>query len=235
MDLLAIRTEIRGTLDDATGATASQQLWSDIELNGYVNEAEEVFCREIPLLIDSSTVQDGDSVPLCQITTADGTQDYAISDRIVKVKRAKVSGESQPLVKADIDLMDSKDPQWDNVTSDYRATPLRWLLDRETGKITFVRCPDDIYTVNLTVQRLPLVELSADDDVPEINSRIHRLLFTYILHKAYMKRDVETYSERKAADYMRLHLIDLEKARIEMDRLGNSNRVVGVVGQANEA
>ena len=132
MTLLEIRTEIRGTLDDAIGATASQQIWSDVEINGYANEAEDVFCREIPLLIDSSTVQDADSIPLCQITTADGTQNYAISDRIVKIKRAKISGEPDPLVKADVPLMDGLDSYWDDTAAASRQTPRRYLLDKET-------------------------------------------------------------------------------------------------------
>ena len=228
MTLLEIRTEIRGTLDDDIGATASQQIWSDVELNGYINEAEDVFCREIPLLIDSSTAQDADSIPLCQIATVAGTQNYAISDRIVEIRRVKIVGQANTLDKADVPLMDGIDSYWDDTAAANRKTPTRYLLDKETGKITLVRCPDAVYTVNMIVQRLPLAQMAANDDVPEINSRVHRLLFTYILHKAYMKRDVEAYSERKASDYMRLHLVDLEKARVETVRQTTSNRVVGI-------
>lgn len=228
MTLLEIRTVIRGKLDDDIGATASQQVWSEGELTEYINDAVEVFCRELPLLIDSSTVQDAASVPLCLITTVDGTQDYALSDRVVDVERVKISGEPRPLDKGDVDLMDSIDPSWDDVSAEARQTPRRYLLDRETDKISFVRCPDDVYTVNLTVWRLPLVPLVADSSVPEIGSRFHRLLYSYILHLAYMNRDVEAFSEIKAADHMRLHLIDLEKARKEIDKKRNSRRNVGI-------
>jgi hypothetical protein len=228
MDLLGIRTDVRGELDDAVGATESQQLWKDSELNGYTNEAVDVFCREIPLIIDSSTAADDDSIALCQITTEDGTQDYALSPKVVAIRRAKVSGELRPLVEAEMDLLDKNDSYWDDVSEKYRQTPLYYLLGRETDKLTLIRCPDDIYTVNLTVQRLPLVDLAADGDVPEISSAYHRLLFSYIKYKAYMKRDVETFSERKAGAEYKQHLIDLEKARVDVMRKITSRRVVGI-------
>ena len=228
MNLLEIRTNIRVSLDDDVGATESQQLWTDTELNGYINEAVEVFCRELPLIIDSSTAADGDSIALCQITTVDGTQDYALSSKVVSIKRAKISGEVRPLVETEMDLMDKNDSYWDDVSAEYRATPLYYLLGKETDKLTLIRCPDDIYTVNLTVQRLPLVDLVEDDNVPEISSGYHRLLLSYILFKAYNKRDVETYSERKATGYRRDHMDDLEKARIDIMRKVTSKRVVGI-------
>lgn len=228
MNLLEIRTNIRGSLDDDVGATESQQLWKDTELNGYASEAVDVFSRELPLIIDSSTAADGDGDNLCQITTVAGTQDYALSSKVVSIRRAKISGESTPLIEADVDIMDKNDSLWDDLTASSRQTPKRWLLDKETDKITLVRCPDDIYTVNLTVQRLPLVDLSADEDIPEISKGYHRLLLSYILFKAYSKRDVETYSERKASGYKKDHLDDLEKARIDVMRRTTSKRVVGI-------
>ena len=228
MNLLEIRTDVRGSLDDNVGATESQQLWTDAELNGYTNEAVEVFCREIPLIIDSSTAADGDSIALCQITTEDGTQDYALSPKVVAIRRAKISGESRPLFETDVDVIDKQDSYWDDVSENYRQTPLYYLLGKETDKFTLVRCPDDIYTVNLTVQRLPLVDLADDDNVPEINGSYHRLLLSYIRYKAYMKRDVETFSERKAGSEWSQHLIDLEKARVDVMRKVTSKRVVGI-------
>ena len=228
MNLLEIRTDIRGNLDDDVGATESELLWKDAELNGYINEAVEVFCRELPLIIDSSTSTDGDSIALCQITTADGTQDYALSPKVVAIRRAKVSGELRPLVETEMDLLDKNDSYWDDVSENYRQTPLYYLLGRETDKLTLIRCPDDIYTVNLTVQRLPLVDLAADDDVPEINSSYHKLLFSYIRYRAYMKRDVETFSERKAGLEKAQHIDDLEKARIDVMIKVTSKRSVGI-------
>ena len=222
MTLLEIRTNIRGSLDDSIGATASQQLWSNVELNGYINEAVEVFCRELPLIIDSSTVA------VCQITTVDGTQDYALSPKVVAIRRAKISGELRPLFETDMDAMDQQDPYWDDVSAIYRQTPLYYLLGKETDKFTLVKCPDDIYTVNLTVQRLPLVDLVDDGDIPEISSAYHRLLFSYIRYKAYMKRDVETFSERKAGSEWSQHLIDLEKARIDVMRKVTTRKTVGI-------
>lgn len=228
MTLFEIRTEIRGSLDDAVGATESQQLWPDAELNRNTNEAVDVFCRELPLIIDSSTATDGESIALCQITTVDGTQDYALSPKVVSIMRAKVSGETSPLVKTEMDLMDRDDSYWDDVSSSYRKKPLYYLLGKETDKLTLIRCPDDIYTVNLTVQRLPLVDLVDDGDIPEISSNYHRLLLSYILFKAYSKRDVETFSERKAAGYKKEHLDDLEKARVDIMRRTTSRRSVGI-------
>ena len=228
MNLLEIRTDIRGSLDDAVGATESQQLWKDAELNGYANEAVEVFCRELPLIIDSSTATDDDTIALCQITTAAGTQDYTLSPKVVAIRRAKVSGELRPLVETEMDLIDREDSYWDDVSENYRATPLYYLLGKETDKFTLIRCPDDEYTVNLTVQRLPLIDLAGDTDVPEISSGYHRLLLSYIRYKAYMKRDVETYSERKAGSELSQHLKDLEKARIDVMRKTTSKRVIGI-------
>ena len=228
MTLLEIRTDVRGSLDDNVGATESQQLWTDAEINGYTNEAVDVFSRELPLIIDSSTVTDGDSIALCQITTVDGIQDYALSPKVVAIRRAKINGELRPLFETDMDSMDKQDPYWEDVSENYKQTPRYYLLGKETDKFTLVRCPDDIYTVNLTVQRLPLVDLVADDDVPEINISYHRLLLSYIRYKAYMKRDVETFSERKAGSEKAQHLDDLEKARIDVMRKVTTRKTVGI-------
>ena len=228
MNLLEIRTDMRGELDDAVGATESQQLWKDSELNGYTNEAIDVFCREVPLIIDSSTVEDSDAIALCQITTEDGKQDYALSPKVVAIRRAKISGETSPLIETDMALMDNDDSLWDDLTATSRQTPKKWLPDKGTDTFTLVRCPDDVYTVNLTVQRLPLVNLADDADIPEINSAYHRLLFSYIKYKAYLKRDVETFSERKAEAEYKQHLIDLEKARVDVMRKITGKRTVGI-------
>ena len=180
------------------------------------------------MIIDSSTAADGDSIALCQITTVDGTQDYSLSPKVVAIRRAKINGELRPLFETDMDVMDKQDPYWEDTSENYKQTPLYYLLGKETDKLTLVRCPDDIYTVNLTVHRLPLVDLSADDDVPEINSSYHRLLLSYIRYKAYMKRDVETFSERKAAAEKAQHMADLEKARIDVMRKVTTRKTVGV-------
>ena len=228
MNLLEIRTDVRGSLDDTVGATESQQLWTDAELNGYTNEAVDVFCRELPLIIDSSTVTDDDNIALCQITTAAGTQDYALSPKVVAIRRAKINGEIRPLFETDMDAMDKQDSYWDDVSENYRQTPLYYLLGKETDKFTLVKCPDDIYTVALTVQRLPLAALADDEDIPEISSNYHRLLLSYIRYKAYMKRDVETFSERKAGSEKAQHLDDLEKARIDVMRKVTTRKTVGI-------
>ena len=48
--------------------------------------------------------------------------------------------------------------------------------------------------------RLPLTDMTADGDVPEINPAYHRSLRFWMLYRAYNKRDAETYDQRRAAD-----------------------------------
>jgi len=52
----------------------------------------------------------------------------------------------------------------------------------------------------MTVVRLPLNELVSMDNTPEIKAHYHRSLRFWVIYRAYMKKDAETYQPDKAQD-----------------------------------
>ena len=84
--LLQIRTTTRTTLDDTS---ITDQLWTDDELNEYINDAENQSCKIADLLVDSTIAS------VCDITLVNGTGTYSISPLILKIFRAFVDGDTR--------------------------------------------------------------------------------------------------------------------------------------------
>ena len=114
------------------------------------------------------------------------------------VSRVYVGAEGLPYIlgKTTSDEMDQIRPYWRSLH--YRPTA---LIHYDTS-VEFDCIPDTSYTVNLEVYRLPMVPMSSDDDIPEINAMHHRHLVKWAKHRAYAKRDADTYNEGLSEKYL---------------------------------
>ncbi len=81
--------------------------------------------------------------------------------------------------------------------------PQGYTLNYSGGFLSLDRAPVSVTTesLRLTVQRLPVSDLSEDDDVPEIPAGYHRSLINGVLSKAYSKQDGEVYNPKKALSH----------------------------------
>lgn len=187
----------RKEIDDATAPF----LWQDDEVLEFITDAQNEACRRARLLVDSATAA------ICQYQVLAGDPWITLDPRVIFVRRARLTQRTNRLRRysyRDLDPM----PGWEAQIS----TPLGFVSDMATGKIRLYPCyaPDDplpvppatatqVDTLNLTVVRLPLTDITHPDDLFEINDRYVRNLRHWLTYRAYSKRDTDTYNEKAAA------------------------------------
>jgi hypothetical protein len=168
---------------------AKPYLWKDEELLDYLNEAEREACRRGRLLIDSTTAA------YCQIAVVADTTSYSLNEKVIFIRRAKLALETLPLEQKSYKDLDREASGWDDESS---STPLCFLTDWETGKLTLYPPPDTNDTLNLRVIRLPAEDMNDGDDTPEINVRFHESLIEWMRYRAYDKDDEEAKDVKKS-------------------------------------
>jgi len=186
MKLRDLLTVVRLEIDDAT----APYLWTDPELIEYAVDAENEASRRARLLIDSSTVA------ICQIAVVANTALYALDSRVLFIRRAKLTLDDRPLSRASVRDLDNAVVNWEAEAT----SPSQFVVDFETGKVRLYPKPVANDTLNLTVVRLPAVDMNDLEDAPEIKAHYHRSLRFWIMHRAYSKQDSETKDDKKALE-----------------------------------
>lgn len=164
-------------------------LWGNSELVDAAADAQNEACRRARLLIDSNTAS------ICQINTAIGTALYVLDSRVLFVRRAKLGTQDMPLRRASFRDLDANIHRWEAIT----GTPTHYVTDYETGKIRLYPIPVAVDTLSMTVVRLPLIEISDEEQTPEIKPHYHRSLRFWMMYRAYSKQDADTLDKNKAA------------------------------------
>lgn len=173
----------------AVDDTVVPYLWSDQEVIAYAVDAENEACRRARLLIDSSTAA------ICQHAIGIADTSITLDPRIIFVKRAIVAGQTKPLSRLNMRDLDENYPGWESHTGRIEGMVTDW----ETGKLRLYRVPTAIATINMTVVRLPLIEMNDFEDTPEVNARAHEGLINWMAYRAFMKPDKETYDGQRAS------------------------------------
>jgi len=224
MDLATIIGNTRNWLDDEVGPD-TEKLWSDLELTEYANDVIEELTEEVDLIKDSTTAA------VCTITLVLNQSTYTLHPKITRVLRAKISSETKPLTPATVEGLDVAYPDWEDNDS---GTPQYIVVESETGKIEIYPAPDSTIageTLDLTVYRLPLVELDATDaldESPEISARYHRKLIPGILARCYRKKDSETRNDKLEMHYEAVWQSNIEKIRLATMRLRRTAKTTSV-------
>lgn len=187
-------------------------LWSEDEVQEYLDDAHNEAVER------SNGIRDSATASICTIAVTADVADYALSPRILSVERAKLDNRNIPL-----DLTSTA--EMDRGTSvrvrDWRSSYPGSLSQNQTGagweqqagqpkylvlefdnalwRAKLSPIPTENDTLRLHVFRLPLALLDDDDLEPEIAYRLHIRLVDWMEHRAYSKKDAETYDEAKAA------------------------------------
>lgn len=188
MNRKELREAAREDLDDI----AKPYGWSDSFLNRAANEAEREACRRARLLVDSEESE------ITRIETQASERHYALDPRVIFVRRVLSSRRTIPIEKIRTKDMDCRAPGWES----HEGEITHYLRDQVTGKLTVYRKPtaDTIATLSLTVVRLPLKAMDADGASPEIHVSYHESLRHWMVYRAYMKPDEDTYRPDKARE-----------------------------------
>lgn len=175
----------RTRADDVT----EPQLWSDDEVALYLSEAEA------EAAVRARLIKDGTTPAVTVIAVTASAQDYPLHESILDIDRAKLDSQQRPLERRTIAELDATCPGWESKT----GTPRFFVEDN--GHIRLVPQPAVADTLRLTVYRLPLEPLKAEDSEPEIHGKYHYRLIDWALRCAYMKPDSETLDKVKAGEY----------------------------------
>ncbi len=186
MNLDQLRDRYRKRTDD----NANPPALDDDELDDAANEAQEEACRRSKLLVDSSTA------PICSIAVGIATALYAVDPRVIKILRLKLANRTQPLARKGLRDIDRENPGWETDTGE----PTHYIPDFQTGKIRLYPIPVAADTATLTVQRLPIADMEADDDEPELDRHLHRKLVSWMAYRGYSKPDTDQTDGNKAAE-----------------------------------
>lgn len=190
MTLLQLRTRVRERLDD----TNAPYLWSDDELNFEINRAVNEAC-----LRNNNLITDSETASVCELSLLVGTNSYAISDKILKIWRIKLPSALKPIMALGYKAFD------DSLEQDWEVrdgTPTGFALDIQQRKIVLSHKPIVAETATMVVARLPLVDLSDDSDVPEMDEQWHYDLRDFACYAALLKRDVDAEAMSQGLRYL---------------------------------
>lgn len=165
-------------------------LWTDDEWKEFATRAQQEAARRGRLLVDSTT----DEITLLEI--GEGEASAPRDPRILFIRRAKVVG-GDLLRRVSYKTLDQASPRWEDET----GTPRGYVPDFDTSVFRVYPMPEQAIQVRLTVVRLPLLDLTEDDQVPEIAPHLHRSLVEGMLMYAYAKQDSETFDSNRAATH----------------------------------
>jgi hypothetical protein len=193
MNREAIRLQARDWLDD----TVQPYLYTDAALNAYGDEGQREAVIRSRLLVDSTTPQ------WTQIAVVAGQVLYPLDDVVIVVRRASFAsadGSSVwPLDRLTYDTLDQhrgydfyRRSNWEIETG---PRPRAIIQDLETRQFRLYPIPNATGTLRLTVLRWPSSEecLDSDGEEPIIPEHFHRALAHWICHRAFLKKDAETF------------------------------------------
>ncbi len=193
----------RRRLDD----TKTPQLWKNPDLILFLNDAEQEAARRARILVDSRTTE------VCELAVVVGESYLELDPRILFVRRAKLATQDYYLPKLDVRDLDEQRPGWEAETGDVYG----WIQNVDSTRIRLVAEPDTADTMNLTVVRLPLVDMAADTDEPEIRKHLHLSLAYWALYRAFSDPNVDTYDETKAVANLALFEREFGKPSTAID------------------
>lgn len=177
-------------------AEASQLRWTNEELAFFLTQAEREVARRAMLLKDVSGNYD--------ITTVADQANYTLDPKVLRVIHAEIDGVK--LEDIEIEEIYSRYKWQDTVRK-----PTHIISDYGSRTVSLWAKPDDVYTVQLIVYRLPLADLSfdtADFQEPEIDEKHHFPMLNYAAYLAYLKDEANALDPNRAAIFK--SLFDME-------------------------
>ena len=172
--------------------------WSAEDIVRYLNEAVQEACERAKLIEDRRTPT------VCSLTLQAGVSTYDLHPSVLEIKRLTLNG--QKLDETSEEELDEDCPGWELQA----GKPSCFIFEQAAGvqppRVRFVRSPVSAGAVALTVFRGALKPLRADLDTakPEIHERFHERLMDWVLHRAYLKQDADTFDPGKAAQSLAL-------------------------------
>ena len=186
MNLKQYRDQFRIDMGDKS----SPPMWSNDDIDGYANDAEDETCRRALLLVDSTSLA-------TEYPISAGDEGIDLHPSVLYVRRARTASNGRLFPKV-ARAMDEEVPGWEDAAP---SRPVVFVPDWQSGYLRFWPPASANDVVKLTVVRTPLRPMSDDCDSPEIPERYHRALLDWMKHLGYQKQDADTMDIAKAAQF----------------------------------
>lgn len=177
--------ECRIRLDDAVAT----YLWSDTELYSWINEAQIEACRRARILSSGSFA----------VSILAETASYDIPEKVIQIRRAKLSINELPLSFKGLRDMDMDVSGWES----HAGTPTDIITDIENNRFTLYPKPVANDTLNLVAVHEPSTIVD-DDSALEIPARFHYGLVDWVLFRAYSIQDADKLDKEKSTKHFAL-------------------------------
>ena len=164
--------------DDATAPFLS----SDTAVNGWITEAEQEGAERALYLRTGAAYN---------ITVLAGQSVYALSNDVIFIDRAKLTGEQSSLRQTTKALLDYKIGNWESKT----GTPISFALDN--GNLTLYPVPVVNAVLQLDGSRRPIASM-------ETPLHLHESLVYWVLYRHYSRPDADVVDKKAAQDNLRL-------------------------------
>lgn len=184
---------------------AQPYLWSDAEIYTYIDEAQDMFCRLVGGISDSTSA-------VTRITVRAGETYVPLANVILDILEAERSdGATLRLVTRERAAEDS--------AYQARATagPIAALgLNFDAGSLRVLPVPEADDVISLSVSRLPLEEVTAGGNQDlEVDRQHHYSLLYWMKALAYQKEGAETFDRGRAEENVAAFRAYCSEASIE--------------------
>ncbi len=173
---------------------AEPPFWSSEEITVYLNEAVQEACERAKLIEDRSM----------SVALTPGQDTYNLHASVFEIKRLALRG--GPLGETSVEALDAQWRNWESCTGQPREFIFEQASGMQPARVRLVPTPIEANTADLTVYRGTLKPLNSDLEQarPEIPERFHERLLDWMMHRAYLKQDAETFDRSKAAQSLAL-------------------------------
>lgn len=174
--------ELIDNMREEIGDIEAPYLISDTLATRYANKAEMMASRQARLLVET-----------IEMPVSAGEPTVEIDPGVISIRRAVITGRSNPLTLAKVRDMDERFPGWN--TSGASSIPMILITDYESGSLRLYPAPKDDATLYVTVTREPKSPMADDEDEPEIPRRYHEGLVAGMCWMALLKQDTDLYDK----------------------------------------
>lgn len=184
MQFSVLLSRLRVRLNDR----AEPQLWDDDTLKGYLNEAYNEAVERSRCILDRGTAE------ICTITLLPDVRVYDLDPRVIDITQAWLGSRPYCYMRR---IADAYPTALNSGKADFYSV----TMQGNTKFLTLDRAPrdgDPVDTVNLEVQRYPLIPLTLDTDEPELDERKQNDMLYWAIYLAYDNRDPDSGSDSKA-------------------------------------
>jgi len=173
--------------------------WSNVDIVDWLNDAQAQACVRGRLLPEDANPD------ICEVAVTAGVHTYKLHPAVYELIRtgfrpAAPGGRPCKFSIKSREWLDANYPEWRDA-DDWQHTQdgTRYLVQNDTT-VRIVPTPAEDGTLTIEAYRLPLEELSPDDDSasPEIHTAHHEHLLLWALHKAFSVPDAELIDPERA-------------------------------------